>query len=227
MDISSIVGQEQTAATRSEATLANDFDNFLVLLTTQLQYQDPLAPMDSNQFTQQLVSFTGVEQSIATNKNLEEIVKQNKSLEKTNAVGYLGKEIIVQTEKGGISEDGTVNWDYALDASTASTKLVIKDKNGFTIDTVNGALSAGTHSLSWTAPDDGSENEVYALTIEAKSSNDELVSHTIFSKGVVKGVEQFNGEIFLAYNGILTPPGNVLLVKDVIKETIPAEAGTY
>ncbi len=48
-------GQQQTATQQ----LAGNFDTFLKLLTTQLQNQDPLSPMDSNQFTQQLVAFSG------------------------------------------------------------------------------------------------------------------------------------------------------------------------
>lgn len=229
MDIGSIVGQQQaagdTAATNSAAALANDFDNFLVLLTTQLQYQDPLAPMDSNQFTQQLVSFTGVEQSIATNKNLEAIVKQNKAADSTNAVGFLGKEVTVATNKAGVAEDGTVNWEYTLDASANSNEITIKDENGFTMDTFIGGHSAGTHQISWTVPE-GSNSSIYKVEIKALSGNDELINHTIYSKGIVTSVEKHNGEILLATNGILTPPGNILAVREVKQQTIPAEDGT-
>ena len=77
MDIlsaTSAVTADQSKATLASNKLSDDFDNFLTLLTTQLQNQDPLEPMDSNEFTQQLVQFTEVEQSIATNKNLEQIL---------------------------------------------------------------------------------------------------------------------------------------------------------
>lgn len=229
MDISSIVGQEQTeattAATSSAATLAKDFDNFLVLLTTQLQYQDPLAPMDSNQFTQQLVAFTGVEQSISTNKNLEAIIDQNNANKASNAVDYLGTEITVQTNKAGLAEDGTVSWEYSLDASTNTTKITVKDENGFTVEQFNGELSAGTHQLTWQAPD-GTDPGTFKLEIEALSGNDEAVNYTVYSKGVVTGVEKYNGDLLLAANGILTSPDYVLKVREVKQQTIPAEAGT-
>lgn len=149
MDIAGIVGQEQTsAASQSGATLTNDFDDFLHLLTVQLQYQDPLAPMDTNQFTEQLVSFTGVEQAIQTNKNLENIVAQNKSLKNTNAVGYLGKEITIGTNQAGLTEEGTATWEYLLDATANSVKITIKDNNGLEVDTAIGELSTGIHTLS-------------------------------------------------------------------------------
>lgn len=67
-------GASTSAANTAGKTLADNFDTFLTLLTKQLQNQDPLSPMDSNQFTQQLVQYSGVEQSIQTNKNLEQML---------------------------------------------------------------------------------------------------------------------------------------------------------
>jgi len=57
--------------TASKASLSQDFDDFLQLLTTQLQNQDPLNPMDSNEFTNQLVQFSQVEQQINSNQKLD------------------------------------------------------------------------------------------------------------------------------------------------------------
>src|SRR5271154_1591718 len=78
--------------------LSGNMNTFLTLLTTQLQHQDPLSPMDSTQFTQQLVEYSQVEQQINTNTNLTNLI----SLQQTNsgaaAVGYLGKEV---TATGG------------------------------------------------------------------------------------------------------------------------------
>ncbi len=226
MDIGAITGQDTTSqANQSAATLAEDFDSFLQLLTTQLQYQDPLAPMDSNQFTQQLVAFTGVEQSIATNKNLEAIVSQNRALENGNAVDYLGKEVTIGTNKAGLSEDGTATWEYLLDASTNSTKLHIKDENGLLVETVNGSLAAGIHEFVWHAPE-GTDPGTYSLEIEAKSGNDEDVAANIYSKGIVESIENVGGQLLLSSNGILTSPRDVLAVRQFENEPLPAEDGT-
>ncbi len=226
MDVGTIVGQEATTqANQSATTLAKDFDNFLQLLTTQLQYQDPLAPMDSNQFTQQLVAFTGVEQSIATNQNLEAIVEQNKALENGNAVDYLGKEVTIGTNKAGLTEEGTATWEYLLDASTNSTKLLVKDENGLLVDTVNGSLSAGIHEFVWHAPD-GTEPGTYSLEIEAKSGNDEDVASNVYSIGVVESIENVGGSVLLSSNGILTSPRNVLAVRQIEEEPLLEETGT-
>ena len=145
--------------------------------------------------------------------------------ETTSAVGYLGKEITVETNHAGLADDGTVSWEYILEASTSSTAITIKDENGFVVDTIGGQLSAGTHQFVWNAPDNA-DSETYSIEIEAISGNGEAVSHTIYSKGIVTSVEKVGGEVLLASNGILTAPSNVLAVKQIKQEPLPAENGT-
>ena len=225
MDIVGIAGQDtSTNASQSGATLSSDFDDFLHLLTVQLQYQDPLAPMDSNQFTEQLVAFTGVEQAIQTNKNLESIVAQNKSLKNANAVGYLGKEVTIGTNAAGLTEEGTATWEYLLEAPANSVKITVKDENGLEVDTAIGELGTGIHTFVWNAPDNADPG-IYTLEIKALSGDKENIAHSIYSVGIVESLENVNGNILLASNGILTLPDNVLAVREVKveQETIPEE----
>jgi flagellar basal-body rod modification protein FlgD len=85
----------------ASSTLAGTFDTFLALLTTQLQNQDPLDPMKSEQFTQQLVQFAGVEQSINTNKKLEQLIELQTAGQLNSAVSYMGKTVEVTFDKQG------------------------------------------------------------------------------------------------------------------------------
>ena len=80
--------------------MSSNFDTFLTLLTTQLQNQDPLSPMDSNQFTQQLVQFSQVEQQINSNKNLESLISLTKNQTSVDAVSYLGKTLTLTDGAG-------------------------------------------------------------------------------------------------------------------------------
>src|SRR6185503_2408522 len=80
-----------SSSSAAMAGFAQNFDSFLTLLTAQLKNQDPLAPMDSTQFTTQLVQFTGVEQAIHQNKSLETLIALQKDAGVGAAVGYLGK----------------------------------------------------------------------------------------------------------------------------------------
>src|ERR1700750_1940019 len=91
--------------------LSSNFSTFLTLLTTQLKNQDPTSPMDSNQFTQQLVMYSQVEQQISTNDNLKTLISQGSSSAATLAAGYLGKKVSVTTGNASLS-GGSANWTY-------------------------------------------------------------------------------------------------------------------
>lgn len=136
------------AASQDSAKLASDFDDFLILLTTQLQHQDPLDPMDSGEFTQQLVSFTGVEQQIQTNQNLETLA----DLSRLNNVGataaYLGNEALVEAPFGDHDTDG-ISWQYANAEATDSVKLAVLNEDGDTIYEEEGNIGLGIHPFEW------------------------------------------------------------------------------
>src|SRR5277367_2332707 len=73
--------------------LAGNFNTFLTLLTTQLQNQNPLDPLDTNQFTQQLVEFSSVEQQVNMNANLQTLISLQQTSEATSAMQYLGSNV--------------------------------------------------------------------------------------------------------------------------------------
>lgn len=73
------------------ASLANNFQSFLSLLTTQLQNQDPLNPTDTNQFTQQITQMTGVEQQLLSNQLLQQLVSQQSGV--ASAANLIGDTI--------------------------------------------------------------------------------------------------------------------------------------
>src|SRR3954468_10702584 len=81
------------------ATLAGNFQTFLTLLTTQLQNQNPLDPLDTNQFTQQLVQFAGVEQQLKTNDQLTSLITLQQTAQSTEALGFVGKTAVVDGSK--------------------------------------------------------------------------------------------------------------------------------
>src|SRR5215468_8490317 len=102
-----------TAPSAAQQQLAGNFDTFLTLLTTQLKNQDPLSPMDSNQFTQQLVEFSQVEQQINSNDNLKTLIAQGTSQGSTMATSYLGKKVTITNGQAALVK-GAANWDYNL-----------------------------------------------------------------------------------------------------------------
>src|SRR5262245_53941482 len=115
-------------------TLADNFDTFLVLLTAQIQNQDPLSPMDSTQFTQQLVQFSQVEQQIRTNEQLEGLVGQYQAASAGAALSYLGKDAIIDADETYLA-GGSANWAYTLPETATSLTINVKDANGRTVYT--------------------------------------------------------------------------------------------
>src|ERR1044072_5037705 len=97
-----------TLATTADSTLAGDFQTFLTLLTTQLQNQNPLDPLDTNQFTQQLVQFAGVEQQLKTNDQLTSLVSLQQTAQATQALGFVAITIANSTGQNVFSGNYSV-----------------------------------------------------------------------------------------------------------------------
>src|ERR1700730_6153835 len=135
---SSLVGQQQ---------IARNFQQFLQLLTTQLKNQDPLSPLDTNQFTQQLVSFASVEQQLKTNTDLDQIVTQNKISQATSALSFVGKQV---TADGATTQlkKGVAVWNVTS-PKPAAASISILDQNGNTVWNGQQTLNTGAQAFSW------------------------------------------------------------------------------
>jgi flagellar basal-body rod modification protein FlgD len=184
--------------------LAENFDTFLSLLTTQLKNQDPLSPLDSNQFTQQLVQMTGVEQQLLTNDMLEKLVA-NTSNGISTAVSLIGKQVRAVSADAALA-GGKAEWTYSLDRAAADVKVEVLDAKGKIVHafapTENGA---GEHKFTWDGKDLGgsklADGGIYTLRVTAKDSEAATVPSTIFANGVVNGVEQVDGQTLITING--------------------------
>jgi len=219
MDIGSLAsstGTPPSAATQAGTRLGKDFGSFLTLLTTQLQQQDPLNPLDSKEFTQQLVQFTGVEQAIATNKNLENIIASIAAQSTNGLVGYLGKDITAAGDRSTLT-DGRAIWNYELGASADKTDITITDKTGKVVFKTDGATAAGNHVFTW----DGRDNlgnalpdGVYKIAVSAVSANDTRIEALTSIQGRVTSVETGDGKRTLVVDGLKVPLENVTKISE-------------
>src|SRR5262249_10208809 len=89
-------GVGAAANSNAASQLAGNFDEFLKLLTTQLQHQDPLSPLDPNQFTQELVQFSSVEQQIQTNTSLSTLISLQQNAQVTSALGSRDPTVVIR-----------------------------------------------------------------------------------------------------------------------------------
>ncbi len=129
-------------------TIAENFETFLSLLTTQLQNQNPLDPLDTNQFTEQLVQFTEVEQSVKMNENLETLAKLSAANTITNAVSYIGKEVTIGGKTARLEGD-FASWDVNFSASSPAATFTVIDANGQPVYSETRAVRAGVTSYVW------------------------------------------------------------------------------
>ena len=194
MEINGVAFKDPTTGggtNAAQSSLAETFDTFLALLTTQLQNQDPLDPMKSEEFTQQLVQFAGVEQSINTNKKLDRLVQLQTSSQLNSAVSFIGKTVEVVSDQL-LLKGGAAKISYGLDRNAAQTIISITDENGRTVRTVQGETAAGRHEFEWDGRDtNGAEvpDGVYGFSVIATDGDEETIDTVAASFGRVTGVE--------------------------------------
>ena len=208
----------QTAAQSGTKRLAESFDTFLNLLTTQLKNQDPLSPLDSNQFTQQLVQMTGVEQQLYGNQLMEKLVANTGSGIST-AVALIGKDVTANTAENVI-KDGKATWNYNLNRAADDLKLEVVDSKGRTVYSEAPAdMKAGDHAFNWNGKDASGkqldDGGPYTLKVTAKDSAGTGVISKVNIQGVVTGVEQVDGKTLITINGAKIPWEAVTSINEV------------
>ena len=187
----------------TNTTLAGNFQTFLTLLTTQLQNQNPLDPLDTNQFTQQLVQFAGVEQQLKTNDQLTTLVSLQKTAQSTQALGFVGKNAMVDGSTTTMT-NGAANW--ILGVKTNSTVNVsIANSTGQTVFTGSYPVTAGDgQAFGWDGKgNDGTQwpDGRYTLTAQAADGSGNSVAVSTEIVGVVSSVDLTQSPPLLSING--------------------------
>jgi flagellar basal-body rod modification protein FlgD len=211
-----------SAMAASRATIADNFDTFLSILTTQLRNQNPLDPMDTNQFTQQLVQFTGVEQQLKTNDFLETLMLSAQNTAKSEAVSYIGKEVTSSGKTGELTDTSAVFWAYSADSSASNATVTIKDSSGQVVYTESGPIAAGPGTFRWDGKgSDGNmkPNGVYTIDIKGNDSSGQPVKIGTASIGVVTAVD-FTGDV-----PVLTVGSRRVSIVDVTDVRLPDVTG--
>src|SRR6266481_7091700 len=171
--------------------IADNFQTFLTLLTTQLQNQNPLDPLDTNQFTQQLVEFAGVQQQLNTNSELTTLVALQQTAQSTQALSFVGKTEVVKGDTAALT-NSSATWD--LNVPTNSTlNISIANSSGQTVFTGKYAANAGDNQpFTWNGQgNDGTKwpDGQYKLTATAADGSGNSVGVTTEVQGVVDSVD--------------------------------------
>lgn len=224
--------QQQAGTQQASTKLAEDFSQFLTLLTVQLQNQDPLSPMDTTEFTNQLVAFTGVEQQINTNQKLDSLVALNLGNTLGNALGYVGLDASYVSSEFFFDGSSAQTINYALDSAAIESTIRIVDESGDTVFETDGSKNSGNNEFVWDGTD-GQGNVLpegtYQFRVDALDINDEAIGTTSVVTGTVRGIENQNGLIFLLIGERAVSLGNILNVSEpeaTEDETNDETAGT-
>jgi flagellar basal-body rod modification protein FlgD len=196
--------------------LQEDLNRFLNLLVTQLQNQDPLDPMDANEFTSQLVQFASVEQQIYQNANLEKLLNVAENGQVAAMVDYLGT--IAETSGGALPlEGGQAMATYTLGESVGSTTIAVKDAAGRVMFVAPGETAAGRHAFTWSGEDTSGQalpDGAYSLEVSAKRRDGTFADVIQTAFGRISGASVEGGQVVLFMGQIAVPMDEVLSVQD-------------
>lgn len=199
----------------SSAQLAEDFDDFLVLLTTQLQNQDPLDPADSTEFTNQLVAFAGVEQQINTNQRLESLVALGLGTSFASSLNYVGNDVSYVSSEAYFDGSRPIKVDYTIDGASADTTINIFDESGNLILNRPVSDDESIESFVWDGKDENGIVQpagTYSIRVDALDAQNNPLTATTVVTGFVKGVETQNGTTFLLIGERAVSIGSVINV---------------
>jgi len=197
---SSTAGQTNALASQQ---IAGNFQTFLQLLTTQLQNQNPLDPLDTNQFTQQLVEFAGVEQQLNTNQSLQTLVSLQQTAQSTQALQFVGKTAVVKCNTNTLT-NSQATWDLNIPSNSTVT-LSIANSAGQTVFTGTYSVNAGNNQpFTWNGKgSDGTQwpDGQYTLTATATDASGNSVGVNTEVQGVVSSVDLTQSPPLLSING--------------------------
>jgi flagellar basal-body rod modification protein FlgD len=208
--ISSIPTPTTTAATGASTVssstdnleIASNFTEFLQLLTAQLQNQDPLDPLDTNQFTQQLVEFSQVEQQMKSNDSLSTLVSLEQTAQSTSALNLVGATVVVNGSQAQLA-NGSATWNLNV-TKPATATVTIADSTGQTAYTGSYTVNAGTQNFTW----DGTGNDgrvwpagTYTMTATAVDASGQSTAISTQVEAPVTSVDLTQTPPLLTING--------------------------
>jgi flagellar basal-body rod modification protein FlgD len=202
-----------SSSTSGDADKAKDLKNqFLSILLTQMQHQNPLDPMDTKEFTGQLTQFSSLEQQIDTNSKLDKLLGALNQNSLSAAFSYIGQYVDLDSETSAM-QAGKAQWTYALPEDAESVQVKVTDAKGKTLyegtlqsSTGGSQLTKGTYGFGITNADLSrtlADGEVVKMSITAKNGDDKAITADIHTTVKVESVQSDDEGTYLQAGGIL------------------------
>jgi flagellar basal-body rod modification protein FlgD len=219
MTVSAIGASTSTANNMySSDTQTLGKDDFLKLLVTQLQNQDPLNPTDSSQFVAQLAQFSSLEQLSNVNDNLKTVQLFDQSINNAQAVNFVGKTIKASGSMFELGSGETYEIQYQLGEDADAVYVSIYNSSGEAIKKIEmDQMTAGAQSVIWNGKDENG-NAVpagtYSFSVQAKNKDGESMATAAYIKETVTGVSYHNGSTYLLAKGVEIPYSAIMEVTE-------------
>lgn len=217
-NINNAIAKNASDTDKAAIKAQTNYQDFLRLLTTQLQNQDPTAPTDTNQLTQQIATLSQVEQQINTNSNLQKLISLFNATTMNSVVSYIGKQIETDGDKG-VLQNGIANFVYDLERNADSVTVEITDSGGRVVLSGDGTKFAGRNEVHW----DGTNSEgeqmpdgTYTIKVTAKDADGGDIKVTTSTVGVVSSIDSKGGETLLSIGDVSVGLDKVKSVRQAI-----------
>ncbi len=209
----SSTGSASSSSTNALSSLTDNFSDFLNLLMTQLQNQDPSSPMDTNQFTSELVQFSQVEQQITTNSSLTTLIQATQGSETIQASDVVGQQVTLNSTQLPLQNGtGAINFNTP---AAEPISISITNSAGLDVKDVSLTSTAGQNTWAWNGTNNSGAtlpDGVYTATVTGGSSSATASAVPFTVTGTATGVTNSNGVVALQLGALTTPFSNVTSV---------------
>jgi flagellar basal-body rod modification protein FlgD len=193
-----------STATSAGSRIAQNFDTFLTLLTTQLRNQDPTQPLDANEMTAQLVQFAGVEQQIAMNRNLEQLVSIQQAAQLTAAAPLMGRRVEVESDQLSL-QSGQAELRLPAAGVATAARVAVLDSGGRTLREETVTLGSGATRWRWdgrTAAGQQLPDGAYRVAVTGATAGGSPAAIGFTVVGTATAAEQQGGALRLALGAL-------------------------
>ncbi|WP_215750633.1 MULTISPECIES: flagellar hook assembly protein FlgD [unclassified Gluconobacter] len=195
-----------SAGSAALSSMAGNFNQFLTLLTTQLQHQDPSNPSSTDSFTSELAQFAGVQQQVETNTNLTSLISATQDAQITSGVALVGKTTTATTASLPL-QNGNASMTFTAQQA-GPVAIAVTDASGQVVKTDTMTATAGTNSWSWDGIDSSGtkmSDGQYFVAVEGTGTSGETASFPTTVSGTVTGLTRTSSGINVQMGSATVP----------------------
>ncbi|MGT2435519.1 flagellar hook assembly protein FlgD [Bradyrhizobium betae] len=200
-----------SSSTSSNSTLTSS--DFLSLLVSELQNQNPLDATSTTDLVNQLTSYANFTSQQSINTNLNSLASSFSSLVTLNSVNYIGHTVEAKTDTSTLS-NGSATFGYSLSSAASDVSISVKDSSGNTVWTGTGTGNAGSNSFTWDGKDSSgnqlSDGGQYTISVTATNSSGNSVLNYTTVTGTVTGIDTSTSTPSLTVNGVSVSAANII-----------------